>query len=298
MADREEGAAAPNQRQGQNQQQNQQQQNQGAAGQQHLHINWSNLKPEFSGKPEDAEAHLLCSNDWMNAHCFNNDMKVQRFCLTLLGEARLRFQSLEPLGNTTLPQLQNLFRQRYSKLGNTHEQLFHAWRSFNFNENTETIDSYVMQIRQVATLLGYGEPQVLEVFKNTLLTKLYWILFPIEDLRQVVETAKRILTKEKLDKQLTGQTSTSPFMNIRDGTERKVLFNARDELGDKIDKLTVMMSRLAAKDSYEKRPFKPQIYKSRGQNRSYSQRGYQNRSGRSDSRNRGQYGNNRPKQNY
>ena len=87
--------------------------------------------------------------------------------------------------------------------------------------------------------------------------KLYWILFPTEDLRQAVETAKRILTKEKLDKQLTGQTSTRPIMNIRDGTERKVSFDARDELGDKIDKLTVMMSRLAAKDSYKKRPFKP-----------------------------------------
>ena len=46
-------------------------------------------------------------------------------------------------------------------------------------------------------------------------TKLYWILFPIEDLRQAVETAKRILIKEKLNKQLTGQTSASPFMNIR-----------------------------------------------------------------------------------
>ena len=85
-----------------------------------------------------------------------------------------------------------------------------------------------MQIRQVATLLGYGEPQVLEGFKNTLSTKLYWILFPIEDLRQAVETAKRILTKEKLDKQLIGQISTTPFMNVRDGTEREVSFNARD----------------------------------------------------------------------
>ena len=44
-----------------------------------------------------------------------------------------------------------------------------------------------------------GEPQILEVFKNTLPTKLYWILLPIEDLQQVVEIAKRILTKEKLD---------------------------------------------------------------------------------------------------
>ena len=83
-------------------------------------------------------------------------------------------------------------------------------------------------------------------------TKLYWILFPIEDLRQAVDTAKRILTKEKLDKQLTGQTSTSPFMSVRDGTERRVSFNTRDELGDKIDKLTVVMSRLVAKDSHKK----------------------------------------------
>ena len=101
----------------------------------------------------------------------------------------------------------------------------------------------------------------MEVFESLLPTKLFWILFPIEDIRQAVETAKRILTK---DKQLTGQTSTSPFMNVRDGTERKVSFNARDELRDKIDKLTVVMSRLVAKDSNEKRPFKPQINKSRG----------------------------------
>ena len=260
MAEREEGAIAPNQRQGQNQQQNQQQQqNQEQVGQQqHLHINWSNFKPEFSGKPEeDAEAHSLHSNDWMNAHGFVDGIRVQRSCLTLLGEARLWFQSLEPLDNVTWPELQNFFRQRYSKLGNTCKQLFHAWRSFSFDENTETIGSYVTRIRQVAALLGYGEPQVLEVFKNILPTKLYWILFPIEDLRQVVKTAKRILTKEKLDKQLTGQTSASSFMNIRGGTERKVSFNTRYELGDKIDKLTVVMSRLAARDSDQKRPFKP-----------------------------------------
>ena len=106
--------------------------------QQHLHINWLNFKPEFSGKPEeDAKAHLLCSNDWMNADCFVDDVKVQNFCLTLLGEAGLWFQSLEPLENVTWLELQNLFRQRYSKLGNTCEQLFHTWRSFSFNENVE-----------------------------------------------------------------------------------------------------------------------------------------------------------------
>ena len=141
--------------------------------------------------------HLHFSNDWMNTHHFVNAVKVQRFCLTLLGEARLWYQSLEPI-NVDWPELQNLFRQRYSKVGNMQEQLFHTWRSFSVNENTETIDSYVSQIRQVTTLLGYEEPQILEVFKKKPLpTKLYWILFPIEDLRQAVETAKKNINQRK-----------------------------------------------------------------------------------------------------
>ena len=69
----------------------------------------------------------------------------------------------------------------------------------------------------------------------------------------------------------------------------------KDELGDKIDKLTVMMSKLAAKDNHKRKPFKLQIYKSRGQNRSYGQGGYQNRS---DSRSRGHFTNNSPRQSY
>ena len=147
------------------------------------------------------------------------------------------------------------------------------WRSFSFDENTETMDAYVTHIRQVAALLDYGEPQILEVFKNTLPTKLYWILYPIEDLREAVETAKRILTKEKLDRQLTRQTSSTPFMSIRDGHNRKVSFDTKEELGGKIDKLVVMIGKLATRDSGTGRRFKPQIHQSwgRGQNRNYNQ---------------------------
>ena len=114
-------------------------------------------------------------------------------------------------------------------------------------------------------------------------------------LRQAVETAKRILTKERLDKQLTGQASTSPFMSIREGISRKVSFDTRDKLEDKIDKLTVMIGRLPAKDNNKIRPFKAQITSEAGEddkNRGYSQRNYQNRnrmSNRSNSRDRGQF---------
>ena len=194
-----------------------------------VHLNRSYFKPEFSGKPdEDAGAHLIHMNDWMNAHHFNEGVKVQRFCLPLLGEARLWYQSLEPI-NVDWKRLQNLFRQQYSKIGNTREQLFHTWRSFTFDENTVTIDAYVTHIRHVAALLGYGEQQILGVFKNTLPTKLYWILFPIEDLKQAVETVKRILTKEKLNRQLMGQSLLTPFMSIRDGHQRRVSFDTKEE---------------------------------------------------------------------
>ena len=38
------------------------------------------------------------------------------------------------------------------------------------------------------------------------------MLYQIDDLRTAIETAKRVLTKEKIDKQRTGQSPASPFM--------------------------------------------------------------------------------------
>ena len=71
-------------------------------------------------------------------------------------------------------------------------------------------------------------------FRNTLPSTLYWVLFPIEGLRQTVETATRILTKEKWDKQLVGNRQTK-------------------------DKLTSMMSKLWTRGSNHYRPLKPKI---------------------------------------
>ena len=75
--------------------------------------------------------------------------------------------------------LQEHFRHQYSTFGSSKEQYFHVCRSFQYDENTDTIDSYILKIKQVASLLNYGEPEILELFKNTLPNKLYWILFPI-----------------------------------------------------------------------------------------------------------------------
>ena len=58
-------------------------------------LNWSHFRPEFSGTPnKDAEAHFLRTEDWMTTHNFPEDHKVERFCLTLTGEVRLWYVTL------------------------------------------------------------------------------------------------------------------------------------------------------------------------------------------------------------
>ena len=93
---------------------------------------------------------------------------------------------------------------------------------------------------------------------------MYWVLFPIDYLRLAVETIKRILTKEKIDRQLSGQSfTTPPFMKVTEShnttNKTSVSFNMQDRLDDKIDKLTSMMSKLTAEGNTQDKQFKPQI---------------------------------------
>ena len=99
-------------------------------------------------------------------------------------------------------------------------EIHQTLQQHNITENSETLDSYITHKRQVAVLLGYGESQVLDVFKDTLPTRLYCIIFPTEALRQAVETTKRILMEEKMDRQLMGQSSSTPFMSTHKGCNR------------------------------------------------------------------------------
>ena len=50
--------------------------------------------------------------------------------------------------------------------------------TFHFDENVDVIDSYVTKIKQVAGLLNYDNPEMLELLRNTLLSKT--VLFNIQ----------------------------------------------------------------------------------------------------------------------
>ena len=140
----------------------------------------------------------------METHDFPDDQKVRRFCLTLVGEARLWYEALVA-AQLDWETLRDHFQQQYSKFGSTREQYFHAWRSFQFDENTGTIDSYIHKVKQVAPLLNYGEPQILELFKHTLPSRLHYMVYNIDNLREAVETTKCMLTQEQIDGCKSGQ---------------------------------------------------------------------------------------------
>ena len=104
--------------------------------------------------------------------------------------------------------------------------------------------------------------------------RLYWVLFPIDNLREVVEKAKRFLTKEKIDRQMTGQSST-PFMKLNDKKSKKaVLFDAGDVLernSENMERMTALMDKMNIKLDQKDLSYKPQIYqrRGRGQNRQH-----------------------------
>ena len=236
----------------------------------------------------------------MTTHDFPNNQKVRKFCLTLLGEARLGYETLNAQ-QLDWAGLQDHFQQQYSKFGNTREQYFHAWRSFHYDENTDTIDSYI-----------YKEPQILELFKNTLQSRLYYMLYQIDDLRMAVETAKRLLTKEQIDKK-SGQATTSPFMktsqeNSKSKNEKKVSFSAIEAMErstDSIERLASLMDKMDTKLDRRDNQYRPRIYQGRNRGHGYRQSNYRSRN-RSYSRDcyqnnyrrRGNYSGNRGSRNY
>ena len=66
-----------------------------------------------------------------------------------------------------------------------------------------------------AQRLGYNEGQVLEPFKNTLLSRYYHLLFGIQNLREEFESAKSY-DQGKMDNKLADQsfTHTCPLKHI------------------------------------------------------------------------------------
>ena len=96
--------------------------------------------------------------------------------------------------------------------------------------------------------------------------RLYWVLFPIDNVHEAGETAKRFLTKEKIDRQMTGQILT-PFMKLNDKKRKTVSFDTRDVLErnrENMEWMTALMDKIYIKLDQKEAPYRPQIYQKKG----------------------------------
>ena len=115
------------------------------------------------------------------------------------------------------------------------------------------------------------------------------MLYQINDLRVAVQMAKRLLTKEQIDKK-AGQSSASPFMKINHGSsknkdkmEKKVTFSvaeAMERTTDSIERLALLMDRMDTRLDRREDQYRPRVYQGRSRGCSYRQNnsGSRNRS--------------------
>ena len=131
-------------------------------------------------------------------------------------------------------------------------------------------------------------------------------LINVNNLRDAIDLAKRGLTKEKLDRQLTGQSST-PFMKASSNDshlpqnhhKKGVTFDAMGMLernSDCIDRLTSLVSNMKITMDRKQSPYKPKIYQGRSGNQNVNRQNLipRNRSfsrGRNQGSKRGNYNN-------
>ena len=100
-----------------------------------------------------------------------------------------------------------------------------------------------------------------------------------------MDAAKRVLTKEKLDKQLSGQTANStPFMKMEDTVHpgKKMSIKPQDSIEERLENLTSMMYKMSIQQEEGKKPFKPQVYPKRGRGQRRQNFGNRDRSRNND----------------
>ena len=109
-------------------------------------------------------------------------------------------------------------------------------------------------------------------------------LINVNNLRDAINLAKRVLTKENFDRQLTGQSST-PFMRVTSNDnhlpqshhKKGVTFDTMEMLernSDCIDKLTSLVSNMKMTMDRKQSPYKPKIYQGRSRNQNTNQQNF------------------------
>ena len=110
-------------------------------------------------------------------------------------------------------------------------------------------------------------------------------------MREAVDVAKRVLTKEKIDRQLSGQSgATTPYMKVDvHHSNRKIMsFSTQYRIREQLDSLTSMVYSMSIQKEGSSISFKPQIHQQRKRGQNWENFVDRDRN-RSFSRDRGNY---------
>jgi hypothetical protein len=169
----------------------------------------------FKGDPgEDPEHHILRAVDWMtDNHVPRAEWPVE-FRHTLAKWAREWYAEIEVPDNWD--DMKRRFTDHYSRQGRSDKQLHQRWRTLSFNPDTDSIATFISNVRQTAARLDYNDRAVMNLIKSSMPEHVYGTLYPVNNLEAVIAMVKDLFAPE--NEESPKPTSIGPLgkMTIHD----------------------------------------------------------------------------------
>ena len=92
--------------------------------------------------------------------------EVKRMFQLTLSNNALGWYDAEEANWTTFHQVKQAFLKRFNIWGDTHHQQQDSWNKLQFNMAKDDIDSFVTDMKTLASILGHNDDVVMEKFKD------------------------------------------------------------------------------------------------------------------------------------
>lgn len=189
---------------------------------------------------EDPEGHLMKVEDWFLEYSIADAQRPVQFRHTLAKQARHWYSQIDVPNNWE--DLKTLFRRRFSKQGRSREQLHETWRNlrFDLNDKNQDLDTFITEVRETATQLGYDDIAQITCIKSQLPLSCRAALRQETTLPEFLRALQELLSLNQT------KSEPNPFAMMQSETDI-------DELSDKLSVMNTRDSR-----PYKK-PYKPSV---------------------------------------
>ena len=214
-----------------------------------------NFKRPFKGTPaEDAENHWFRYKDVIDVLEFEGtpaeqeSTKILLFRYTIADDARRWFNSVHR-GINSVDELQNAFKKRYSKIGQSEADYQIAWENLKFQPEKEDVHTLAERVRTIGQLARYDDMAILEKFKRLMPDTMIPTLYGINRMGPCVQAAADLFKR-------FNRQQSSPLMYGSSGLGVAPNLNAVQlaetaRLDRKVSKLTEILDRITTQEEEE-----------------------------------------------